>query len=429
MIFEGKVRRLNEHTIRLGDDLAYVDLVRTSRGWVRVGAMPEIAKLLRQARTPPHYVVVLPTPATQVGDGITGEEFICWSSIDSTKYAGTYVGTEAALGLLRRYLEPAVPYYLNEKLTGIERRDWLETLYYPDPVGPDGGIAFGSVHVQVEDGRVVIRDGGARVYDHHPTPPPDLEDRIQAALDRLPRLRRPADEFKVLVVGAGNGHVRNTSSFVLMAGDRRVWVDPAPRPHETLGACGVHWDDVTDVLVTHVHEDHIGGLTACLARARDRGGRLRLWATRSSLDVLRDRLAHPVPELPALVEFHEIGPGRAAVIGELRCEFRLNHHNLPSGALGVKADWHGRCVGISGDTKYDEEIIRQLNRPELEAAWFQECHLLFHEVDLVRPRSVHSYYTEVAKLERRLPGRLVVYHALGNAAPLEMAEEGAWYTV
>jgi len=33
--------------------------------------------------------------------------------------------------------------------------------------------------------------------------------------------------------------------------------------------------------------------------------------------------------------------------------------------------------------------------PELEAAWFQECQLLFHEVDLVRPRSVHSYYPEV----------------------------------
>jgi ribonuclease BN (tRNA processing enzyme) len=429
MIFEGKVRHLNEHVIRLGDDLAYVDLVRTSRGWVRVGAMPEIAKLLRQARTPPHYVVVLPTPATQIGDGITGEEFICWSSIDSTKFAGTYVGTEAALGLLRRYLEPAVPYYLNEDQTGIERRDWLETLYCPNPIAPDGGATFGAVHILVEDGRVGIREGGVLLYDHRPAPPPDLAERIQAALDRLPRLQRPADVFRVLVVGAGNGHVRNASSFLLTAGDRQVWVDPAPRPHETLGVYGVHWDDVTDVLVTHVHEDHMGGLTACLARARDRGIRLRLWATRSSFDVLRDRLTYLVPKLSVLVEMHEIGPGQPAAIGELHCEFRLNHHNLPSGALGVKAFWHGRCLGISGDTKYDEEIIRRLRRPELEAAWFQECHLLFHEVDLVRPASVHSYYTEVAKLAQRLPGRLVVYHALGNAAPLEMAEEGARYTV
>ena len=429
MVFEGKVRRLNEHVVRLGDDLAYVDLVRTRRGWVRVGAMPEIAKLLRQARTPPHYVVVLPTPATQVGDGITGEEFICWSSIDSTKYAGTYVGTEAALGLLRRYLEPAVPYYLNAEQTAIERRDWLETLYCPEPVGPDGGVTYGSVYIRVEGSRVIIRDGAAQLYDHRPTPPPDLADRVQAALDRVSRVQRPADALRVLVVGAGNGHVRNTSSFLLTAGDRRVWVDPAPRPHETLGACGVHWDDVTDVLVTHVHEDHIGGLTACLARVRDRGGRLSLWATRRSLDVLQYRLARPVPDLPALVEFHEIGPGQTVAIGELRCEFRLNHHNLPSGALGVKAHWHGRCVGISGDTKYDEEIIRRLHRPELEATWFQECHLLFHEVDLIRPQSVHSYYVEVAKLQRRIPGRLVVYHALGNATPLEMAEEGAWYSV
>jgi ribonuclease BN (tRNA processing enzyme) len=429
MIFEGKVRRLDERVIRLGDDLAYVDMVRTGRGWVRVGAMPEIAKLLRQARTPPHYVVVLPTPATQIGDGITGEEFICWSSIDSTKYAGTYVGTEAALRLLRRYLEPAVPYYLNEEQTEIEQRDWLETLYYPDPIAPEGEAVFGPVRIRVEEGRVEIRESGTLLYDHRPAPPPDLAGRIQAALDRLPRVRRPADALRLLVVGAGNGHVRNASSFLLVAGDRRVWVDPAPRPHETLGARGVHWDDVTDLLVTHVHEDHMGGLTACLARARDRGLRPRLWATRTSFEVLRDRLAYLFSDLSALAETHEIVPGQPAVLGELRCEFRLNHHNLPSGALGIKASWHGRCLGISGDTKYDEEIIRRLRRPELEAAWFQECHLLFHEVDLVRPGSVHSYYPEVAKLARRLPGRLVVYHALGNAAPLEMAEEGAWYTV
>jgi ribonuclease BN (tRNA processing enzyme) len=95
----------------------------------------------------------------------------------------------------------------------------------------------------------------------------------------------------------------------------------------------------------------------------------------------------------------------------------------------VKIYWNGRCVGISGDTKYDEEIIRRLNRPELEAAWFQECHLLFHEVDLVRPQSVHSYYVEVAKLARRIPGRLILYHALGNTAPLDLANEGEWYAV
>ena len=92
---------------------------------------------------------------------MTGEEFICWSSIDSTKYAGTYVGTDAALGTLRQYLDLAVPYYLNDEQTGIERRDWLETLYCPTPVGGTGGIAFGSVHIQVEGDRVVIQDGGS----------------------------------------------------------------------------------------------------------------------------------------------------------------------------------------------------------------------------------------------------------------------------
>jgi ribonuclease BN (tRNA processing enzyme) len=93
----------------------------------------------------------------------------------------------------------------------------------------------------------------------------------------------------------------------------------------------------------------------------------------------------------------------------------------------MKLIWKGRSVGFSGDTKYDEAVISRLNRPELTAEWFADCDLVFHEVELVRPPSVHSYYTEVLKLARQLPGRLVVYHTFGNTAPLEMAQEGHWY--
>jgi ribonuclease BN (tRNA processing enzyme) len=429
MIFEGKVNRLSSDVIRLGDDLAYVDMVRTSQGWVRVGAMPEVAKLLRQARTPPHYVVVQPTLATQVGDGITGEEFICWTSLDGMKFAGTYVGTETSLQILRRYLDLAVPFYLTEDQTAIERRDWLETLYCPHPVDSEGEAAFGSVRIRLGEDRVRILDGRAVVYDQHPKPARDLPERVQAALDRVARWQASRDDFRVLVVGAGNGHVANTSSFLLVCGERLVWVDPAPRPHETLGSCGVHWDDVTDLLLTHTHEDHMGGLTACLARARDRRQRVSLWATRSAFDAVHARVVHAVPQLPSLVDWHEIVPGQPGHIGPVRFEFRLNHHNLPSGTLGLKATRGGRSVGISGDTKYDEAIIRRLNRPELEAAWFQGCQLLFHEIDLARPRSVHSYYPEVVKLARRVSGRVLVYHAVGNTAPLEMAREGTWYDI
>jgi ribonuclease BN (tRNA processing enzyme) len=255
----------------------------------------------------------------------------------------------------------------------------------------------------------------------------DLPERIQAALDRIPRWSATPDMFRVLVVGAGNGHVKNASSFLLACGSRLVWVDPAPRPHETLGVSGIHWDDVTDLLVTHTHEDHMGGLTACLARARDRGRCVSLWMTQESFEAIQARLARAVPHLPALVEWHEIVPGRPADIGSARFDFRLNHHNLPSGTLGLKVSSGGRSVGISGDTKYDETLLRRLNRPELEAAWFRECHLLFHEIDLARPHSVHSYYPEVLKLAQRLAGRTIVYHTVGNTTPLEMATEGQWY--
>jgi len=429
MIFEGKVRRLNDQVIRLGDELAHVDMVRSSRGWVRVGAMPEIAKFLRLATTPPHYVIVLPGGINEVGDAITGEEFICWSSIDGAKFAGTYIGAEAALEALRRYLEPSVPYYLDAELTAITRRDWLDTLYWPHPLGTGGGARFGSLEVRVEESLVQVRDGGILLYDSKQTIPVDTAERVQAALDRVPRSGGALEGLEVLVVGSGNGHVGNASSFILRFGDRQVWVDPSARPHETLAAHGVHWDDVTDLLITHVHEDHIGGLTACLARAQRRGERLRLITTRPCLETLERRFGDRILRLASRVNFHEVVPGQRAQVGEAEFEFRLNHHNLPSGTLGLKVRYNERCVGISGDTKYDELLICRLGRPELEAEWFADCHLVFHEVDLVRPRSVHSHYLEVEKLARRIPGRLLVYHTAGNTQPLEMAQEGERYLV
>ena len=428
MIFEGRVHRITDQVVRLGDELASVDMVRTSRGWVRIGAMPEIAKLLRQARIPPHYVVLLPPNVTQVGDTITGEEFICWSSIDSAKFAGTYIGPPAALAALRRYLDPAIPYFFDEEHIEIVRRDWLETLYCPQPVDPGAIARVGPVEVAIEPGRVTIREGRQYLYDGCPASPPDLPERIDAFLDQVPQ-RRAANGLRILVVGSGHGHVGNTSSFLVDVGQLRVWIDPAPRPHETLAAHGVHWDDVTDLLVTHIHEDHIGGMTACLARARAKGKKLPLWITRASLDVLQQRLVDVVPDFPSLIDVREIIPGTPLRLGDATLLTRLNHHILPSGTLGLKLIWEDRTVGISGDTKYDETILQRLHRPELTAEWFADCRLVFHEVEPVRPRSVHSYYPEVLKLARQLSGRFFVYHTFGNTAPLEMAQEGHWYDV
>ena len=426
MLFEGKTHRISDNVIRFGDQLASVDLVRTSRGWVRVGAMPEIAKFLRQAKTPPHYVIVLPSVATQVGDSITGEEFICWSSLDSGKFAGTYVGTPEALDILRRYLEPAVPYTLNADQTAIERRDWLDTLYCPEPTPAGGVVRIGGVEIRVEPARVVIRDGRQLLYDGCPVSSPDLDDRIDRFLDAVPR-RGSVDALRVLAVGTGNGLGGNTSSFLVEVPGHRVWVDPAPRPHETLARHGIHWGDITGVLVTHIHEDHLGGLTACLARARAKNQRLSLWITRPSLVVLEQRLADIVPDFARLIDVREIQPGTPICLGDATLVSRLNHHVLPYGTLGLKFAWNGRRVGISGDTKYDEAILRRLSRPELTAEWFADCQLVFHEVDPVQPDSVHSHYLEVLKLAEQLPVRLVVYHSVGNTAPLEMAVEGQWY--
>jgi len=116
-------------------------------------------------------------------------------------------------------------------------------------------------------------------------------------------------------------------------------------------------------------------------------------------------------------------------LDQLKIASRWNHHILPYGSLGLKVEGGNFKWGLSGDTKFDRKINRILGRSELTEEWFQDCHLVFHGVNFDDPSSVHSFWTEVAELQKSIPGKLYAYHtAPKDNPPIPIVHEGKVYS-
>ena len=109
---------------------------------------------------------------------------------------------------------------------------------------------------------------------------------------------------------------------------------------------------------------------------------------------------------------------------------RLNHHVLKSGTLGLKIQFKNNIFALSGDTKYDSSLaLKMKNNPSFDISWYNDCHLIFHEVEFENPNTVHTFYTEVAKIMEKIKGKLFVYHSSSENFLLKGVKEYTRYII
>lgn len=425
-------KRISKFVWRISHGFNNVDLVRTSAGFFRVGSMPGLSKIMRRFRLSCDHVVVLPPEVTPAGDNHTGEEFVLRMEICSAHpRVRQYFGRYKDLLNLQRRLANSVNTVFNAERDKLVEIPHTSTLMKLRPLNLLGVASFQKVEIVLKDGNVEIYDDHRLVYDLRASSAHvNVHYMVERLFERIPRKQVAEPGLSLLVCGNGDGFGYVTSNFIVSYGQRKIWVDVPACPALILSKHKIHLDDITDYLVTHVHEDHVEGLSAVIRRAASTKNRINLITSQSIYKALKENFDYMFHRhFDRYVNFVHLTPDSSLPYfkGTIHC--RRNHHDARSGTLGLKFEHNGQWLGISGDTLYDEALVKRLEKPSLSAKWFRKCGLVLHDVEFKDRHSVHPYFREVQKLQQLLEGKVLVYHTHERKSLMPLAKEGCLYVL
>jgi CRP-like cAMP-binding protein/ribonuclease BN (tRNA processing enzyme) len=142
--------------------------------------------------------------------------------------------------------------------------------------------------------------------------------------------------------------------FASSGRDKATLFDAAAYLKLRLGNIGISPNQISEVVISHLHEDHIAGLTELILG----GGRVRIITSitiyRSMLRVLSAMLAVPQNEVAALFDFFPLQPKQPLILDGKVFEAIYAIHTIPTLAIRV----NGLCY--SGDMRYDEAWFEKL---------------------------------------------------------------------
>lgn len=185
-----------------------------------------------------------------------------------------------------------------------------------------------------------------------------------------------AQDIKVTLLGTGAvAPVMNRfgASTLVEAGGHKYLFDAGRGALLRLTQAGVRWQEIDGVFLTHLHSDHIVGfpdlmLTGWLVGGRNRP--IRVWGPKGTENMtshlgsaFESDIRHRVTDDRAaadgiVVQPKDITEGLVLRDGDVTITaFDVDHApNMP--ALGYRIDYRGRSVGLSGDTRFSENLIR-----------------------------------------------------------------------
>ncbi len=229
---------------------------------------------------------------------------------------------------------------------------------------------------------------------------------------------------RLVVVGSGTvvpEADRGGSCYWLEAGETRALLDCGPGVVQGLARWGLPWHRITDLVLTHFHADHVGGIPGLffalkhglLPESREAGLTVRgPSGTRRLFERLADALGDYLldPGYPLRIE--ELGPGEA---GELSDGLLLRAHRTPhtEESQAVRIDG-AVSVGYTGDTGPSETLGPFMEGVELLVC---ECSLRDREVG-----DNHLSPSRVARIAGDArPDRLLLTHVYPHLRRLDVA--------
>ncbi|MCX7791205.1 MAG: cyclic nucleotide-binding domain-containing protein [Chloroflexaceae bacterium] len=429
-----------------------ITVVTTSAGDVLVNCPPETLKyLLANHINPPGTILIPPDvpPGSELGSGGFVRRGINYASVEFLIYSNYFVSgrkvrlitvTEAQARRLRRLLEETINGPFDPTMFGDY--DWLQAecaavAYYP-PLGraprlddmaeivslEAGGGALGTASISLEGDAFVFREGTvelARVSTR-------ITD-VALPLTLAPPRPLQRQELTLQFIGGSDGFDPDgiTTCFLAYLGStvetQATLFDAAAYVYVRLSHLGLSTSHIAEVVLSHLHEDHLAGLPELILMGSHR---VRLLTSdliyQGLLRVLSAMLDLPVADVAALFDYVPLNPGTPLELEGRRFEAIYAVHSVPTLAVRV----NGVCY--SGDMRYDEEWFDELvTRGVLSEQRRQEL-VRFAEGASVLVQDVGGGTTHSTLSSRLLQAltaksqRLVLAHTRTHALPETSAE-------
>lgn len=181
---------------------------------------------------------------------------------------------------------------------------------------------------------------------------------------------------KLIILGSSNAVAtenHENTHMVLVGSERTVLVDCVSSPLLRLERAGVDHDQVSDLVLTHFHPDHVSGVPLLL---------MDMWLLGRRAPLIIHGLEHTLERVESLmgfygwknwpefftVEFRRVAAEEMTLLLECR-EFRIwaspVRHLIPAIGMRMEIMHSGKVLAYSCDTEPCQEVVRLAKRADL----------------------------------------------------------------
>ena len=219
--------------------------------------------------------------------------------------------------------------------------------------------------------------------------------------------------------------------MILEGNDQRILIDCGGDVRRSLAALGLKPADIDGVYVSHLHNDHIGGLewyaiSTFFNPAYDR--KPDLYTHEGIVKMLWESLRGGLrtldwtsTELDTYFETHALPDKGSFDYCGAKMEMVKVHHMVDN---GVEIP----CHGIAWNTPSGERIFITTDTrftPDLLKEEFEKADLIFHDCDTTKTKvaGIHAHYSDLATLPAEIKKKMWLYHYQDGDLP-DAVKEG-----
>jgi ribonuclease BN (tRNA processing enzyme) len=226
--------------------------------------------------------------------------------------------------------------------------------------------------------------------------------------------------MKLLFLGTGSAFTVGTDNFqsnMLLIADsgEQLLIDCGSDIRWSLHSEGYSYRNITDVYISHLHADHVGGLEylGFTTRYSPNCDRPRLYLSKDLVDDLWDRTLSggmrmqegDLATLDTFFEVHSIGQGREFTWQGIRFELvRTIHVNSGFGIMpsyGLFFEVNQTRIFLTTDCQLRLDSLSE---------YYERADIIFQDCEISKaPTPVHAHYSQLRQLPQGLRNRMWLY--------------------